>query len=75
MKQIFSHRKKRLSVLAHTHSLPLADVCRLCVCFLERRGRGGGGHEPGGLEREVHGPGGAAHEVQNADHQDPRAHC
>lgn len=50
-------------------------VCRLCVCFVEQCGqRGGRGPEPGGLEREVPGPGGSAYQVQNADHQDPRAH-
>lgn len=46
-----------------------------CVCFPEQHGRGGGGHGPGGLEGQVYGPGGAAHEVQNANHQDPRADC
>lgn len=80
MKSIFSHRKSSLSVLLHTHthtpSLALAHVCRLCVCvwFAEQCGqRGGRGSEPGGLEGEVPGPGGSAHQVQNADHQDPRA--
>lgn len=39
-----------------------------------RYGGAGGGDEPGGLEGEVHGSGSAAHEVQSADHQDPRTH-
>lgn len=70
MKSTLSHRK---STHTHTHvrALYLAHVC---VCFVEQRGqRGGRGPEPGGLEGEVPGPGGSAHQVQNADHQDPRA--
>lgn len=57
-----------LLVLPCTH-------CILCACLPDQHGRGGGGHGPGGLEGQVPGPGGAAHEVQNADHQDPRADC
>lgn len=62
----------------HTHTLPLWPwlMCVACVCvwFAEQCGqRGGRGSEPGGLEGEVPGPGGSAHQVQNADHQDPRA--
>lgn len=45
------------------------------VCFPEKYGRGGGDHGPGGLEGQVYGPGGSAHEVQNADYQDPRPDC
>lgn len=47
-----------------------------CSCLLQepsQDGRWGGHHEPGGLEGEVHGPGGSAHEVQDADHQDTGA--
>lgn len=55
-----------------TAVLPCTN-CIFCVRLPDQHGRGGGGHGPGGLEGQVPGPGGAAHEVQNADHQDPRA--
>lgn len=48
-------------------------MCITAVCVfqrLRRYGGGGGGHEPGGLEGEVYRPGGAAYEVQSANHQD-----
>lgn len=43
--------------------------------FYRQYGRRGGGHEPGRLEGQVYGPRGSAHEVQDADNKDPRAHC
>lgn len=64
-----SHRTTELSYKK------AASECAVCVCFPEKYGGGGGGHGPGGLEGQVYGPGGAAHEVQNANHQDPRPDC
>lgn len=58
-----------------THTvLYIHSVSRCLGYFSEGYGGGGGGDEPRGLEGEVCGPGSAAHEVQSADHQDPRAH-
>lgn len=80
MKSILSHRKSSLHVLLHTHSHTLSlsqfghGSC-VCVCFVELCSQQGRRDpEPGGLEGEVPGPGGSAHQVQIADHQDPRAH-
>lgn len=58
-----------------THNvLYIPSVSRCLGYFSEGYGGGGGGDEPRGLEGEVCGPGSTAHEVQSADHQDPRAH-
>lgn len=61
IQQYYNAKKQPLSVL--------------CVCFPENYGGWGGGNGPGGLEGQVYGPRGTAHEVQNANHQDPRTDC